>query len=168
MNLYEHQALNRRRTWIVMAVFVGFVLFLGLGFDTASFSAEGVFLPLGTTAALLYGGGTAAYSYFKGDRAVLASTKAVELEDAIAAAPGRVELLQYRNVVDEMAIASGLPRPKAYVVGDPDANAFATGRDPEHAVDCGHRGPAADAEPRSSCRAWSRTRCRTSATTTFA
>jgi heat shock protein HtpX len=133
VNLYEHQAANRRRTWLVMIVFVGLVLVLGLGFDTAAFSAEGVFIPIGTVAAILYGGSTATYSYFNGDRAVLASSKAVDLDTAIADAPGRVELRQFQNVVDEMAIASGLPRPKAFVVPDPDANAFATGRDPEHA-----------------------------------
>lgn len=133
MNLYEHQAANRRRTWLVMAVFVGLVLFIGAGFDAAAFSAEGAFLPLGTLAALVGGGGTAAYSYFNGDRAVLASAKAVDVDDALTAAPNRVELRQFRNVVDEMAIAAGLPPPKAYVVDDPDANAFATGRDPDHA-----------------------------------
>jgi heat shock protein HtpX len=36
-------------------------------------------------------------------------------------------------VVDEMSIAAGLPRPRIYVIPDPDPNAFATGRDPEHA-----------------------------------
>lgn len=133
MNLYQQQARNRRRTWLVMTAFVGLVLFLGLGFDVAAFSTEGVFVPVGTSLALLYGGGTAGYSYFNGDRAVLASTKAVELEDALASAPDRVDLRQLRNVVDEMAIAAGLPRPRTFVVDDPDANAFATGRDPEHA-----------------------------------
>jgi heat shock protein HtpX len=133
VNLYEHQAANRRRTWLVMFVFVGLVLLLGLGFDTAAFSAEGVFIPIGTVAALLYGGGTATYSYFNGDRAVLASSKAVDLDTALADAPDRVELRQFQNIVDEMAIAAGLPRPKTFVVPDPDANAFATGRDPEHA-----------------------------------
>ena len=45
----------------------------------------------------------------------------------------RLKLTQLQNVVDEMAIASGLPRPKVYVVPDADPNAFATGRDPAHA-----------------------------------
>ncbi len=118
---------------MVMTVFVGLLLFLGFGFDAAAFSAEGVFLPIGTAAALLWGGGTAAYSFFNGDRAVLASTKAVDLEAAMARAPGRVDLRQFHNIVDEMAIAAGLPRPKVYLVDDPDANAFATGRNPDHA-----------------------------------
>ena len=133
MNLYEQQAANRRRTALVIVVFVGFVLLLGAGFDAASLSAEGVFFPIGTTAALLCSGGTAAYGYFRGDRAVLASTKAVELASAIAASPDRIDLRQYQNVVEEMSIAAGLPQPTAYVVADPDPNAFATGRDPAHA-----------------------------------
>jgi heat shock protein HtpX len=133
MNLYEQLAANRRRTWLVLAVFVGFVLLLGVGFDAASLSANGVFLPLGTVAALVGGSGTAAYGYFRGGQAVLASTKAVDLASAIAASPDRLDLRQYQNIVEEMAIAAGLPPPAAYVVADPDPNAFATGRDPGHA-----------------------------------
>lgn len=116
-----------------MAAFVALVVFLGLGFDILAVSAEGAFVPVGTFMALLASGSAAAYSYFNGDRAVLASTRAVDLDEALAHEPGRLELRQYRNVVDEMAIAAGLPRPRTYVVDDPDANAFATGRDPEHA-----------------------------------
>ena len=133
MNLYAQQARNRRWTWVVMLVFVALVLFLGLGLDAAYYTAEGVTLPIATSVALLYGLGTSAYSYFRGDQAVLASTRARDLETAIAAAPDRVEYRQLQNVVDEMSIASGLPRPKVYLVDDPDPNAFATGRDPRHA-----------------------------------
>jgi heat shock protein HtpX len=45
----------------------------------------------------------------------------------------RFKLKQLDNVVEEIAIAAGLPKPKVYVVPDPDPNAFATGRDPQHA-----------------------------------
>src|SRR5262249_28072819 len=45
----------------------------------------------------------------------------------------KLKLHQLQNVVDEMAIASGIPRPRVYVVPDPDPNAFATGRGPGHA-----------------------------------
>ncbi|MCC7243676.1 MAG: M48 family metallopeptidase [Acidobacteria bacterium] len=133
MNLYEQQARNRRRTWLVMAVFVGLVLLLGLGFDAALTSAQGAIVPIGTVAALLYGSSTAAYSYFNGDRAVLASTRPVDLESAIAANPAHLPYRQLQNVVDEMAIAAGLPRPRVYVIADQDPNALATGRDPDRA-----------------------------------
>lgn len=133
MNLFEQQARNRRLTWVVMGVFTLLVLGLGASLDFAAFSNQGFAVPVGTTAALLYGFGTSAYSYFRGDRAVLASTRAVTIDTAIGNAPGRIEYRQLENIVQEMTIASGLPPPKVYVVADKDPNAFATGRDPAHA-----------------------------------
>ena len=136
MNLYEQQASNRRRTILVMATFVAFVLVVGLGVDAAVVSSAGTFLPIGTAVALLYGAGSAGYGYLHGDRMVLASTGAVPLHEAMSGAgPGdpSLPLRQFQNVVDEMAIAAGLPPPAAYVVPDADPNAFATGRDPSRA-----------------------------------
>jgi heat shock protein HtpX len=133
VNLYEQQALNRRRTVLVMVVFVAFLGLLGLGFDTAVIGTPTV--PFGTIAALAIGGGMAWHGYHHGDRDVIRSTRAVPLDQAIAAAgpEDRLALQQFRNVLDEMRIAAGLPRPAAWVIPDPDPNAFATGRDPEHA-----------------------------------
>lgn len=140
LNFLEQQRSNRRRTWAVMIAFVGLALVVGLGFDLFIFTdiESGVMLPIGTFGAFAVASASAATSYFVGDRAVLRSTKAVPLDAALAAAAGsddayRLKLTQLGNVVDEMAIASGLPAPKVFVVPDPDANAFATGRDPEHA-----------------------------------
>lgn len=133
MNLFEQQASNRRRTWAVMACFVVFLLFLGYGFDRF-YIGSGAF-PIGSVFALGLGGLSAWSSYFAGDRAVLLSTGAVPIAQAASTAPedARLKLRQLENVVDEMSIAAGLPRPAIYVVPDPDPNAFATGRDPEHA-----------------------------------
>jgi heat shock protein HtpX len=135
LNLYEQQTANRRRTWLIMIAFVAILLVLGLGFDAVFIGAAGGNFPVGTLAAL--GGGTlsALASYYNGDRAVLASTAATPIEELTASAsePDRLTLRQLENVVDEMAIAAGLPRPRVYVVPDPDPNAFATGRGPDHA-----------------------------------
>src|SRR3954452_22076369 len=135
MNLYEQQASNRRKTWLVMLAFVGFFLFLGFGFDAFYIGAGGGGGPVGSVLGLAVGSGSAAVSYFSGDRAVLAATAARPLEELTTTATDadRLKLRQLENVVDEMAIASGLPRPKVYVVPDADPNAFATGRDPAHA-----------------------------------
>jgi heat shock protein HtpX len=137
MNFLEQQRANRRRTWLVMIAFVGLALVVGLGFDLFIFTdlESGVMLPIGTVGAFALSSASAATSYFAGDRAVLRSTQAIPLETALSSADPdyRLRLTQLRNVVDEMAIASGLPVPKVFVVPDPDANAFATGRDPEHA-----------------------------------
>lgn len=137
MNFLEQQQANRRRTWAVMAAFVALALVAGAGFDLFIIggSQGNVILPVGTLGALALASGSAATSYFAGDRAVLRSSQAIPLDDALARADGdrRLALTQLRNVVDEMAIAAGLPSPKVFVVPDPDANAFATGRDPAHA-----------------------------------
>jgi heat shock protein HtpX len=135
LNLYEQQAANRRKTWLVMLAFVAFFFLLGLGFDAFYLGTTGGFLPIGSVIALGVGSVSAAVSYFSGDRAVLLATAArpVEELEAAAADADKLTLHQLQNVVDEMAIAAGLPRPQVYVVPDADPNAFATGRDPEHA-----------------------------------
>jgi heat shock protein HtpX len=135
MNLYEQQQSNRRKTWLVMLAFVAFFLLLGFGFDAFYLGDGRGGVPVGSMIALGVGSVSAAVSYFSGDRAVLLSTAARPIEELQASATDddRLKLRQLENVVDEMAIASGLPRPKVYVVPDADPNAFATGRDPAHA-----------------------------------
>jgi heat shock protein HtpX len=132
MNLYEQQASNRRRTWIIMSAFILFLVFLGAGFDFIYIGEAGGFVPVGSLLALTVGSVSSLLSYFAGDRAVLLATAAqpVETVAATAAPDLKLKLQQLANVVDEMAIASGLPRPAVYIVPDPDPNAFATGRGP--------------------------------------
>jgi heat shock protein HtpX len=134
-NLFAEQAANRRNTWLIIGAFVAFLAFLGFGFDlfllgydaSRPLSRREVPLPLAATLGLLFGGVSAFFGYRFGDRAVLASSGArpVRTDD-----PNAKVLM---NVVTEMAIASGLPMPKVYILDDPDPNAFATGRDPQHA-----------------------------------
>jgi heat shock protein HtpX len=135
MNLYDQQAANRRRTWLVMLAFIAFLLLLGFGFDAFFLSQAGGFVPIGSIAALAVGSVSALVSYASGDKAVLLSTGAVPVADLLRSATDAdaLKLRQLDNVVDEMAIAAGLPRPPVYVVPDPDPNAFATGRGPGHA-----------------------------------
>jgi heat shock protein HtpX len=119
-----------------MFLFLGFLLFLGYGFDRFYLGQAGPPIPFGTLAALMVGGGSALVSYYSGDRAVLLSTGAIPLAGAFSGATSSEESLKIRrldNVVEEMAIAAGLPKPKVFIIPDTDPNAFATGRDPEHA-----------------------------------
>jgi heat shock protein HtpX len=132
MNLYEQQAANRRKTWLIMLAFIGFLFFLGAGFDTLYIGEAGGFVPVGSLLALTVGSVSSAISYFAGDRAVLLATAAKPIEE-LAAASGddeKLKLQRLSNVVDEMAIAAGIPRPRVYIVPDADPNAFATGRGP--------------------------------------
>ena len=127
-NIYEQQAHNRRQTALVMIGFVLFLGFIGFGFDYfyLGLLEDGFYLPLGTIVALIVGSGMAVTSYLNGAKSVLASTGAVPAD------PGNPSDQMLINVVDEMTIASGMPRPQVYIVTDEDPNAFATGRDPEH------------------------------------
>ncbi|MEI6058734.1 MAG: M48 family metallopeptidase [archaeon] len=68
-------------------------------------------------------------SYYNSDKIALASVGAKE-------APNSGNFRQYHIVVDNMAIASGLPKPRVYYMNDSQINAFASGRNPEHAVIC--------------------------------
>jgi heat shock protein HtpX len=135
LNLLEQQASNRRRTWAVIVVFVAFLCFLGFGFDLIFVGGGAMPFPIGTVFALGLGGISAWSSYYAGDRAVLLSSRAIPIEQAALPAPEEAKLKyrQLEDVVDEMSIAAGLPRPKIYIVPDRDPNAFATGRDPGHA-----------------------------------
>jgi heat shock protein HtpX len=136
MNLLEQQAANRRKTWLVMIVFTGFLLLIGAGVDLFIIGNGVTFVPVASIAALAIGGGQAWWSLQSGDRSVLASASAVPLTTELAAATTDDDRLRYRqlqNVVEEMAIAAGIPVPATYVIPDDDPNAFATGRDPAHA-----------------------------------
>ena len=133
-NIYEQQAHNKTLTVLVLAGFVLLVGFLGFGLDLFlagygldSDEGTGVPVPVATILAMSVAGIGAARSAFNGDAAVLASSTAVPVPE------DDPRYRQLMNVVDEMSIAAGLPRPRVYLVPDEDPNAFATGRDPAHA-----------------------------------
>jgi heat shock protein HtpX len=133
--LFEQQALNRRRTAWLIAAFVLFFAWLGFGGDFiyALYTAHA---PPATQhhvwwfgiVMLGVGGMIAAYAYRTGPEKVLWATGATELVD-----PRDPAERQLVDVVDEMAIAAGTPRPRIWLVPDADPNAFATGTDPAHA-----------------------------------
>jgi heat shock protein HtpX len=117
--VYEEIAQNRRRTVLLI---VGAVVFLGaVGYAVGSFWSSGpagLVIAAGLALALSIG------SYFGGDRVVLASARAKEVT------PEQEPRLH--NIVEGLAIAAGVPKPRVYVVPETAPNAFATGRDPEH------------------------------------
>jgi heat shock protein HtpX len=131
-NIFEQEAVNKRNTLLVMATFILFVGLLGLGFDVFILgfpgTGTGVQIPFATIIALGCGSLSAFWSLESGAKSVLASSTAMPVPD------GDPRYQQLSNIVDEMAIASGLPRPAVYVIPDPDPNAFATGKDPNHAA----------------------------------
>ncbi len=129
-NIYEQQERNKRTTMVVMIAVVLFLGVIGFGFDAFFLGTINgdAFLPIGTAAALGFGSLSAAWSLKSGATAVLASSNAVPAD------PNNPAHTQLLNVVDEMRIASGLPRPQVFIIPDADPNAFATGKDPEHSA----------------------------------
>ncbi len=117
-------------TIILMTGFILFLALIGLGFDAFYLGtvSEYSFFPIGTVIAILFGWLSASWSLRSGAKAVLNSTNAVPAD------PNNPAHKQLLNVVEEMSIASGLPKPQVFIVPDPDPNAFATGKDPENSV----------------------------------
>jgi len=127
-NLYDQQRRNLARTRLFLAGFILFLAFLGLGADAFLYGAGGSSgIPFCTLGALAFGGLSAWWSLHEGDRAVLQSATARPLD------PRDPKEKMLDNVVEEMAIAGGLPKPRVYIVPDSDPNAFATGARPDGA-----------------------------------
>ncbi len=118
--MYEQIASNKRRTWLLVA---GAFVLLGLvGYALGVWQGSG---PAGLVIALGIALVMSIGSYRYGDRIVLASTRAREAT--------REDHPRLHNIVEGLSIAAGIPKPRVYVVPERAPNAFATGRDPEHA-----------------------------------
>jgi heat shock protein HtpX len=111
---------NTRRSLILIAGFV--IVVLGMGWAFSRLFEGGI---VGVVAAALVASAMTWLSWRHGDRVVLAVSRAREVTPA--------EEPRLHNLVEGLSIAAGLPKPRVYVVEDPAPNAFATGRDPEHA-----------------------------------
>jgi heat shock protein HtpX len=121
---YDQEATNRRESVVLVVAVLIVLAALGfaIGYGTSGYAQGGIVVTLG---ALALGALLTVGSYFGGDQLVLATSGAKEVD--AQSAP------QLMNVVQEMAIAAGVPMPKVYVIDDTAPNAFATGRDPNHA-----------------------------------
>ncbi len=122
VNFAAEQAANKRKTIVLLALMASLVAVV--------IWAAGVYMGYSTVGIVPIAVGISLagvwWSYYASDRIVLTMTGARVIDES--AAP------QLYNVVHEVVIASGLPMPKVAIVEDEAPNAFATGRDPEHAV----------------------------------
>lgn len=123
LNVYEQIDSNKRKSFFVMALFVAFVVFVvwifGKAFDYG-LSGLGI--------ALIFAGAMSFSSYYWSDKIILAISGA-------RPASRKKDFLFY-TVVENLCLAARIPKPKLYVIDDTAMNAFATGRDPKHAVVC--------------------------------
>ena len=133
-NIYEVQTANKWKSAIIVALFVVFVfvaayilpmlLAIYLGYQPGGFGFVGM--------ALIISGISSFVSYYYSDKIVLG------ISGARRATPQEDNL--FTQVVENLCIGAGLPKPALYVIDDPSPNAFATGRDPKHAVICATSG----------------------------
>lgn len=119
-SLYTHRSRNVRKTWLLMFTFL--LLVIGVGWAASWYFDSSFILYIAVGVALLMNVG----AYWWSDKIALASTGAKE-----------VSFEQYpelHRIVENLAITTGLPKPRVCVINDPAPNAFATGRDPKHSA----------------------------------
>ncbi|MDP9302438.1 MAG: M48 family metalloprotease [Actinomycetota bacterium] len=118
--MHEQIAANKRKTVLLFIAAIAFTALIGyaIGFLFFQGGVAGVVIATILAVALSLG------SYFAGDRIVLASTGAREVTAE--------QEPRLHNIVEGIAIAAGIPKPRVYVVPEQAPNAFATGRNPEH------------------------------------
>lgn len=134
INVYEAQAANKWKSALILVLFVVFVTVviyvmtnafaIYLGYEPGGLGFVGM--------ALIVSGLMSFGSYYYSDKIVLTISGARPAD--------RKREFNFYTVAENLAIAKGIPKPKLYVIEDSAPNAFATGRDPEHAVICATTG----------------------------
>lgn len=122
--MLTYTEIAKNKTYSVLLIFVFLLIVIGLGFVFAqAYNSPGLLV-----VAVLFSTVSAFISYFFSDKITLAMSHAKEVDFR-----SHAELI---SVVTNLTIAAGLPMPKVYIIEDSALNAFATGRDPKHAVIC--------------------------------
>lgn len=119
-NLYKQQESNITKTWILMTGFL--VLIIAIGWFLGFYFDNPAILPFAIVFSILMN----IFSYWHSDKVVLRITGAKPAN--------RKEHFDLYTSVENLAITAGLPMPKVYIINDPVPNAFATGRNKDHAV----------------------------------
>lgn len=133
-NIYEVQSANKIKSAIIVALFLAFVFLatyvlanaagIYLGYRPGGLGFVGI--------ALIVSGISSFVGYYYSDKIVLSISG--------ARPANRKEDFLFYTVAENLAIGAGVPKPKLYVIPDDSPNAFATGRDPKHAVICATTG----------------------------
>src|SRR5687768_13413353 len=119
--MYSEIAANKRKTIFIMFGFVAFVALLAWIFSEMTGGTPVMTIGIGV-GALIY----ALITYFAGSKMALAVNSAKEIQKS--------DNPRLWRIVENLAITNGMPMPKVYIMEDAGLNAFATGRDPQHAA----------------------------------
>ncbi|MDR3571603.1 MAG: M48 family metalloprotease [Candidatus Pacebacteria bacterium] len=119
-SLYTQQSRNVVRTWLMMTVFLALVVaigwFVSYYYDSTAILYIAIALALGMNV----------WAYWFSDRTALAQARAYPADED--------HYRELHRIVENLAITAGLPKPRVYIIPDPAPNAFATGRDKNHAA----------------------------------
>ncbi len=118
--MYSSIAKNKRNSWLLVGCFIIVITLLGWVFAQAFGSTW--FLWGSLAFALIY----TWISYYNSDKMILAVSGAKQVQ--------KKDAPELYRIVENLAITAGLPMPKVYIIDDSAPNAFATGRDPQHAI----------------------------------
>ncbi|MFI5212592.1 MAG: zinc metalloprotease HtpX [Candidatus Saccharimonadales bacterium] len=118
--MYNAIAANKRNTVIIMAVFVGLVGAIGWALSYLNGNTSIAYWVIGVAAVY------ALIQYFAAGKLAVAMTGAREIEKS--------DNPRLYRIVENLAITTGMPMPRVYIIDDPAPNAFATGRDPSRAI----------------------------------
>jgi heat shock protein HtpX len=120
MNLYAQAESNIRKTWLYLFFFL--ILIIGVGWVISYYLQSQIILWIAVIISILLN----FFAYWYSDKVVLAISKAQPIE--------KRDNPELYRVVENLCITAGLPLPKIYIIESAQPNAFATGRDPQHAV----------------------------------
>ena len=127
MTHYQLVSSNKKRSFLVM---LGFIIFIVL---TTYIMAQGFNFNLSIVGmAFIFSGISSFFGYFFSDKIILTISRAKKAS--------REEYFNYYTVTENLTLAANIPMPDLYVIEDTAMNAFATGRNPEHAVICATTG----------------------------
>lgn len=118
--IWTHRDQNIRKTWILITIFLVIVTTIGWVFSRI-YANPAIFAFALVLSVLM-----SVFSYWYSDKIVIVTTGARALLEH--------EAPELHNIIENLAITAGLPKPRVYIVDSPQPNAFATGRDAEHAV----------------------------------
>lgn len=120
MTIYTYADKNIRRTWLLISLFLVFIIALGWVFSLLLESS--IILVVAVIFSILI----SSFTYWYSDKIVLGLSRAKEVE--------KKDNPELYRLVENLCITAGLPEPKIYIIEESQPNAFATGRDPRHAV----------------------------------
>src|SRR3989338_10104907 len=116
-SLYTQQGRNVFRTWMLMSVFL--VLIIAIGFVFSQYYGNSAILYVAVAFSVAMNVG----AYWFSDKVAIASVGAHPADP--------VQYIELHRIVENLAITAGLPKPRVYIIEDPQPNAFAAGRDPK-------------------------------------